>query len=559
MMSEFPSRRLGWILLILFIVTWFAMLGTRTLVPTDEGRYAEMAREMLATNDWVTPRLNGTKYFYKPPLQNWMNALTFAAFGLGEWQARLWTGLCGLLGIGLVAYTGRRLFNVRTGFYAGVILASSFFWAALSHVNTLDMGLAGMMTIAMCALLLAQREGVERREQRNWMLLCWAGMALAVMSKGLIGIVLPGAVLVAYTLVQRDFRLWTRLHLLAGLLVFLLITAPWFILVSLQNPEFPHFFFIQEHLQRFTSKIHNRAGPWYYFIPILALGILPWLGILFQALYDGWHQPANGRFHARRLMLIWAVLIFVFFSVSSSKLPSYIIPIFPAMALLIAAYLDRVGVRPVMLAAGLVLAFCLVGLPFVPRIPDMASVEWERPLYEGYAWWVGSSAVLGAAGSLYALMQARARKHHAVLVLAVTGFVVGQLVMLGHQPLGYYASGAAHVPALQAELTPDTKLYIFGKYEQALPFYLRRTMTMVEFADEMAFGVRQEPHLWIPTRAEFVQRWRAAHATNKKELAIMSLGVYAAMKQQQLPMRVISEDPRRVIVTNELVKTGRQP
>ena len=554
MTAQLPSKRLIWTLFLLFLVTWLYMLGARTLVPTDEGRYAEMAREMLATNDWITPRLNGIKYFEKPPLQNWMNALTFAAFGLGEWQARLWTGLCGLLGIGLVAWTGRRVFDARTGLYAAVILASSFFWAALSHVNTLDMGLAGMMAIALCSLLMAQRDDASQRERRNWMLACWAGMALAVLSKGLIGIVLPGAVLVAYTLLQRDFGLWKRLHLGAGLLVFFAITVPWFVLVSLQNPEFLHFFFIHEHLQRFTSEVHSRAGPWYYFIPILALGILPWLGVLFQGLLHGLRRPqgSSGRFHPNRLLLTWAVLIFVFFSVSGSKLPSYIIPIFPALALLIGGYLNRAGARPVMLAAGLVLLFCLIGLPFVPRIPELTSVQWEQPLYQGYAWWVGAGAILGAIGSAFALIQARRDNANAMLTLAVTGFLVGQLIMLGHEPLGRYAAGTAHIPALKAELQADTPLYSAGRYEQALPFYLQRTLTLVEHPDEMRFGLTLEPQRWVPTRTEFANRWRAAHAANQRQVAIMSPPFHRAMQEQQLPMRVIAEDPRRVIVSNRL-------
>jgi len=122
------------------------------------------------------------------------------------------------------------------------------------------MGLAGMMTISLCGLLLAQRNDASRSEQRNWMLACWAGMALAVLSKGLIGIVLPGAVLVLYTLLSRDWAIWKRLHLVKGLILFFAITTPWFVLVSLKNPEFPQFFFIHEHFQRFTSKFTAAAA-----------------------------------------------------------------------------------------------------------------------------------------------------------------------------------------------------------------------------------------------------------------------------------------------------------
>jgi 4-amino-4-deoxy-L-arabinose transferase-like glycosyltransferase len=307
------SKSFVWTLLILFILVWLYMLGVRTLVPTDEGRYAEMAREMVATQDWITTRLNGIKYFEKPPLQTWMNAITFELFGLGEWQARLWTGLCGLFGIGLVAYTGRRIYNGRVAFYAALVLGSSFYWAGMGHINSLDMGLSGMMTLALCSLLLAQRYEANAKQQRNWMLLCWAGMALAVLSKGLIGIVLPGAVLVLYTLVARDWGIWKRLHLIKGLIVFFAITTPWFVLVSQRNPEFLEFFFIHEHFQRFTTKIHSRVGPWYYFIPLLLLGILPWLGVFFQSMFNSIRrQPSethmisgesHGRFKPSLLLL----------------------------------------------------------------------------------------------------------------------------------------------------------------------------------------------------------------------------------------------------------------
>lgn len=544
------SKPLIWGLLFAFCLVWFYGLGARTLVPTDEGRYAEMAREMVTTNDWITPRLNGIKYFEKPPLQDWMNALTFKVFGFGEWQARLWTGLSGLFGIALVAHAGRKLFGARVGLTAAVVLASSFFWAALAHVNTLDMGLAGMMTLSLCGLLLAQRNDASLRERRNWMLACWAGMALAVLSKGLIGVVLPGAVLVLYTVVARDWAIWKRLHVGLGLLVFFAITTPWFVLVSLANPEFPHFFFIHEHLQRFTSKIHHRAGPWYYFMPILLLGVFPWLGVLAQSLWNARRDDA-GRFKPKMLLLVWSVFIFVFFSASGSKLPSYILPIFPALALLIACHLDQVSGKTVAFSASLLALFSAIGLFFVPRIATLRTDPYELPLYQSYTYWVAAAAVLALVGSLIAVWLSRRQKESAILVLAVTGFLGGQILMLGHDPLGRYAAGVLHLPAIEAELTAQTPLYSVGRYEQALPFYLRRTMILVEHADELAFGLQQEPHLWLPTRDAFVAQWTAYHANGKKAVAIMSLPAYADFQKRQLPMRILGQDPRRVIVAND--------
>lgn len=550
MSDPFKSKSFLWGLFILFCLFWFYALGARTLIPSDEGRYAEIAREMAATGDWITMRLNGIKYFEKPPLQTWMNALTFEVFGLGEWQARLWTGLCGLGGIALVAYTGKRVFNARVGLTAGLVLASSFWWAALGHVNSLDMGLAAMMTIALCALLIGQRNDASARERRNWMLTCWAGMALAVLSKGLIGLMLPGAVLVLYTFIARDWAIWKRLHLGLGCLVFFAITVPWFVLVSLKNPEFAHFFFIHEHWERFTSKVHRRTGALHYFIPFLIGGIMPWLGVLAQSLW-GARQDASHGFRPKKMLLTWAVFIFVFFSMSNSKLPSYILPIFPALALLIACYLENTSQKVVAYGAGLMALLSAIGLGFVfYKMPHLTNVPFEMPIYASYAYWIAAAAGLSLVGSLLAAWMAHRQKEWAIVILAISGFLCGQFLLLGHEPFGRYAAGVNHVAAIKSEMTPQTTLYSVGRYEQVLPFYLQRTLTLVNFEDEMGFGLQQEPQLWIPSIDAFIVKWTADHDNGQKDIAILRNDVFVSMQKRGVPMRVIGQDPRRIIVTN---------
>jgi 4-amino-4-deoxy-L-arabinose transferase-like glycosyltransferase len=273
--ARLPLTRLSLILLVLALaIIWFGPLGLRHLVPSDEGRYAEMAREMFVTGDWITPRYNGYKYFEKPPLQTWANALTFAWFGIGEWQARLYTALTGFAGVLLLGYTGTRVFNAVTGFTAAVVLATCPYWNLMGHFNTLDMALSFWMELTFCALLLAQRPGLPTREVRLWMWLCWAGMGAAVLSKGLVGLILPGAVLVLYSLIARDWALWKRLYIGSGLIVFLIVVAPWFVLVQMKNPEFFNFFFIVQQFQRYLTPAQNRPGPFYYFVPVLIVGFL---------------------------------------------------------------------------------------------------------------------------------------------------------------------------------------------------------------------------------------------------------------------------------------------
>jgi 4-amino-4-deoxy-L-arabinose transferase-like glycosyltransferase len=549
-------KPLIWILLLAFLAAWLWALGARTLVPTDEGRYAEMAREMVATGDWITTRLNGIKYFEKPPLQIWATAIAFKLFGLGEWQARLWTGLCGLFGIALVAEAGRRLWGGAVGFTAAVVLASSFFWIGLGHVNTLDMGLSAMMTLALASLLIAQRDEAAPRERRNWMLACWAGMALAVLSKGLIGIVLPGAVLVLYTVIARDWAIWRRLHLVPGLILFFAIVTPWFVLVDRRNPEFAWFFFVHEHFQRFTSKVHGRFQPWHYFIPILVVGILPWLSVLAQSLWQA-RREAGARFQPKILLSVWSIFLFVFFSISDSKLPSYILPVFPSLALLIALHLHRAGRRAVAACAWLTAAASAAGVVLWPKVAALAQNAYEQPLYLSYSHAVGAACAAMLVGSLASIWLARRNWQSGMLALAIGSFVCALILLVGHQPLGRHAAGLEHLAAIEAELSPDTPLYIVGRYEQVLPFYLRRTMTMVQHADELEFGLQQQPELWIPTRAEFVKTWTALHDAGRKAVAILSLDAYEQFQREGVPMRVVAQDPRRVIVADLPAVSGK--
>ena len=375
MPSRLPLNRSTILLLVLALaVIWFVPLGWRHLLPSDEGRYAEMAREMFLTGDWITPRYNGYKYFEKPPLQTWMNALTFAWFGIGEWQARLYTALTGFAGVLLIGFTGARVFNAATGVFAAIVLATSPYWNLMGHFNTLDMGLSFWMELTLCALLLAQRPNLPAGQVRLWMWLCWASMALAVLSKGLIGVILPGAVLVLYTLIARDWAVWKRLHLIGGVILFFAIATPWFVLVQQRNPEFLNFFFIVQQFKRYLTPEQNRPGAFYYFVPVILVGFLPWLSVSVQSIRHALRLPRqpNG-FSPVTMMLVWTVFIFLFFSASHSKLLSYTLPIAPALALLIGLYLPLV--TPAMLRRHLAgyavfLVVAAVGALFMSRLGD---------------------------------------------------------------------------------------------------------------------------------------------------------------------------------------------
>lgn len=545
--EQAPGRFALLLLTIFTVAVWFSNLEYRHLVKPDEGRYAEIPREMVASGDWLTPRLNGIKYFEKPALQYWATAAAYEIFGEQQWTSRLWTALTGLLGVFLAYFTAQRLFGREAGLYSALVLGSSLLYVLIGHINTLDMGVAFFMSLGLSGFLLGQREGATAQENSRWMHVAWAALALAVLSKGLMGLVLPGAVLVLYTLIQRDFALWKRLHLVSGTLLFLAIAAPWFIAVSLANPEFFHFFFIHEHFERFLTKVHGRFHPWWSFIPILLAGMLPWTVHMFDALATAWKPDITERgvFQPKRFLLIWAVFIFVFFSASDSKLPSYILPIFPALALLMGSRFAAVSGRRLFWLTLPMLPLAALALALAPKALDMASDEVPLALYRAYLPWIFAAAGLWLGGTLLALYFSRSgQRTSALTALALSGLMAGQLVLSGHESLSPASSAYGIAQQIKPYLKPGAPFYSVDMYEQTLPFYIKRTVTLVKHLDEMEFGVQQEPGKWLPTIDRFIEAWgKAPYA-----LAIMTPDTYRSLNQRGLPMQIIARDTRRIVV-----------
>src|SRR5499427_2404034 len=185
-------RAVGLLPWLILAAAWCATMPLRPMLDPDEGRYAEIPREMLASGDWLTPRLNGYKYFEKPPLQYWATAASFAAFGTNEWAARIWPGLTGFLGVLLVFWAGNRLLGPPAGLLGAAVTASSFLYAVIGHLLTLDMALSVFMSAAVFGFAVSQAKAGDAR-RRRMMLLAWGAMALAVLTKGLAGAILPVA------------------------------------------------------------------------------------------------------------------------------------------------------------------------------------------------------------------------------------------------------------------------------------------------------------------------------------------------------------------------------
>lgn len=502
---------------------------------------------MAASGDWLTPRLNGLKYFEKPALQYWATAAAFTLFGEREWTARLWSALTGFLGILTVYFTGRRVFSPQAGFYGALVLASSLLYVLIGHINTLDMGVTFFMTLGLAGFLLAQRSAAGERERRNWMWLTWAALALSVLSKGLMGVVLPGAALMIYSLAERDFSVWKRLHVMSGLAIFLAIAAPWFIAVTVVNPEFFRFFFIHEHFERFLTKVHGRYQPWWYFVPIFLAGILPWPLLAFDTLARAWKQESGNpeKFRPQRFLLIWSVFIYFFFSISDSKLPSYILPVFPALALLMGYRLTQIDRKTFLWQAAPLAVLAAVALVLAPKIVSFASEAVPVELYSKYAIWALAAAALWLGATAAALYFGwRDRIPAALVAFAAGGLIAGQLILTGHESLSPEKSSYAVAQKMIPYLRPDAPVYSVGMYEQTLPFYIKRTVILAAHENELAFGLAQEPGKWLPDPAAFTKAWRE----RPYALAIMPLATYRQFQRDGLPMEMIASNRDYAVV-----------
>ena len=545
----------------LFLVLWFGALDERELFHPDEGRYAEIPREMVASGDWITPRLNGLKYFEKPVLQYWITAVSYLALGREEFVARLWPALSGFLTLFLVYSMGRRLAGVRAGLVAAAVLATTFQFFVFSQILTLDMGLSFFLTLALYGFLASQDLRATAVQQRNWAVLMWVAMALAVLSKGLVGVVLPALVLVVYVVIERDWKLLSRLHWGIGVAAFLVIALPWFILVQWRNPEYFEFFFVREHFGRYALNEHRRAGVWYYFLALLLLGSLPWSFMYIRATFTAWRKPSLNHFAINpiRLLVLWVITITAFYSISRSKLPGYILPVYPALALLLGCYAQRekkqLSKRTLLGIATLGIAVALAA-PFLTRIPKFAN---DADLIEPYVAWAmaGGGILFGAA--VLALATLRRFPRFALPALGFGVLFSFQVFVTGAESIeDQFSSETLVENALDTvgDFEADVPFYSLAMYDQTMPPYLGRTLTVVKFRGELDMGITQEPAKAVASVEEFRRLWQG----HTQAYAIMPRAQYDEERVAGTPLSILSINRSAVIVARTaLAENAKRP
>lgn len=520
------------------------------LFDPDEGRYAEIPREMVTSGDWVTPRLDGIKYFEKPALQYWATASAFVLFGEHAWTARLWSALCAFLGLGLTFGLGRKLYGTRAGTLAALVQASALLYLVMARITTLDMSLCFMLELAMAALTLQVVGGDSEHSSLRLSLLLGLGVALAVLTKGLVGILIPGASVVLYVLLYRDPGLLLRARPWWSLAVLLALTAPWFIMVSVRNPEFPHFFFVNQHFGRYLSRAgFDRYQPDWFFLPVLLAGLLPWTSLLPSALAQAFRAARAGE-RATGLLLIWAAFVLLFFSLSQSKLIPYILPMVPPLSLMVGRELAHRPPRalvPHLAGIALGAALLTAAVLIAAHLPAGAHLMGQASAISIGAF-AAALALLALAATLAVLWCRQGHLQRAVAAVVVGVVCFTQVALLGADHLPRMQTLVVAVQRLRPWVEHSQGFYCIGVYPQPLPFYLRRTCTLVGYRGELDFGLHQEPARAVDSLQEFVRRWDGERTAS----AVLTPAAYRQLQALGAPMRVIYTAPSLMAIVKPL-------
>ena len=319
-------------LLLIPLFLYIALLPVMPLIEPDEARYSDISSLMNRTGDYITPHLNHMVYLEKPPLCYWATALLFKIFGENEFSSRLFAALCAWGCIFLVYRIGSFFHDEKAGLYSAGVLSTFLYHSILGKINILDIPLTLFIGIATWT---GYRYFAGDCQRKGWLYLLYVSSALAFLTKGLIGIVFPFAIIVLWLFISRRWRDVLRLFSPVGIILFLLISCPWIILVQKANKDFLWFFFIGEHFLRYTTTLHSRNHSLLFYVPFVILGTLPWSAFLLKALKEGTGKRVPlFKTEEKYFLLIWIFFIFIFFSFSSSKLIPYIAPIFLPIAVI---------------------------------------------------------------------------------------------------------------------------------------------------------------------------------------------------------------------------------
>jgi 4-amino-4-deoxy-L-arabinose transferase-like glycosyltransferase len=476
---------------LLFLFSWF--LGWRPFAVPDEGRYVEIAREMVRTGEWIIPHLNGLPYFEKPPLVYWILAGFYKLFGPSYFGMRLPIALFAIAGCLMtywfVIYTTKR---TREGLLVAFMLATSLLYLALGRIIILDMVFSVFIAGALYSFWILK----DRPAHKGWALAYGGFLAAALLTKGLAGIVLPGAVILLWIFWERAWNdLKVAFHPWA-LLTFFVLAIPWHVAAALKNHHFLWFYFVHEHMLRYTTTIHRRFQPFWFFVPIVVGGFFPWSPFCWELLRKPPQETASDP-SLKRFLGIWVVFIFLFYSLSSSKLIPYILPIFFPLAILVGQRifaLLRENKPPSTLSWGsyvvlaLLIGAGLLGARFSGVLiePQGFPTSWHLSVLVSLITFVLWT-------SAFWVYRTHKRPRSLFLGVGVNTLILICLVAVTDPFVQKVIPPQKVAHFIRTQTSPETVVAVIGRYPQDLPVYLDRTIKVVNWRGELEFGQSISP------------------------------------------------------------------
>lgn len=478
-----------YLLLFLGAGLFLTRLGTPGLMDPDEGRYAEIAREMLVTGDFITPQLNFLPYLEKPPLVYWLTALSLQVGGLNEWAARLIPALSALAALLAVYWLAVKLWEQATAFLAALATATSSGFFLLGRLLTLDMTLTACLTWGVALAYVA-----VRNQQPRYLPWAYLALALGMMTKGLVAVVLPALIFLAWFALQKQWRGLLTLWHTGGILLFAVVVLPWHFLVAWHNPDFLQYFLFREHLQRFLAPHVHAGKPVFFYLGVLVAGFLPWVFLLPWAWRRTKTEPAANQ--DRLFLSVWFAVIFIFFTLARAKLFPYLLPGLPPLALLVGRALS--GTFPAPPSLGplwfwslrlwvattlLILLGWLVAAFFVPAL-------WERIAFLSF-YPAAAALILAippAAGLTGRLTWPRWRS-----LLLGSALALNLVLIFAVERVATIKSPKMLAQMINARTPADGVLIGFHYYSQGISFYTSRPFYLFQTKGELEFGLEHKP------------------------------------------------------------------
>jgi 4-amino-4-deoxy-L-arabinose transferase-like glycosyltransferase len=507
------------VLLVLASLFFFFGAGKIALLGPDEPRYAEVAREMFVSGDYISTRLCGCLWFEKPVLFYWLAAASYQLFGVSEFAARFASGFAATLTMLALYFALSRTMSSQFARLASLALITSAIFIAYSHAATPDMALTMAMTIAILAGFLATK--AKGRAASGFMVLCFATMGFGFLAKGLVGIVLVTAILLTYLAIAGRLRFLRWRYLPIWMMAFFVIAATWYVPVTLKHGwQFINEFFIEHHFRRYLTNTYGHPQPIYFFVFIAVAGVLPWTFFLIPAIarLRSLNPRASERDSLLTLAWIWFFIPLIFFSLSSSKLPGYLLPVFPALAIILGAELERFlnGERRRFLTISAWLtAVTMVGLAtgFIWYLKK-AGVQ-----FIGGQTLFFTLPVLFAALVVGAIAKEKMREAIACVALVVVSLVVGSVTVLFPNLNDEISLKRLSLEAASA-LRPDEKIGFYILKEFAPVFYAQGRVVCGTGEGDVLNALREDklvPPLEIYPSIIFITRERWIEGLKKDQ------------------------------------------